>query len=396
MTASFRPACEDDLERLLDLHTGAFPDPRGRLARTRNFQKNALGAFSDLHVLVEDDTVLAHAFLFPLEAWFGGVRVRVGGVATVGVAPEARGRGLGSALVEHLHELSLARGDVLTVLYPFRQAFYARLGYAASSSYRRLRLHPASSPWRPSMRARAAAGPDREALVACLEAAGARHTGTLARTTRAWESRLADERRTWLVVEGPGGVEGYVVWTLEQHEPHAETALQVRELVARTVAAERELWALVGAQRDQVAMVHADVAADDPIDRALVDADRTRFGEGDIEHTLGEVASGPMVRVLDAARALEARGWLADGVLVLAVGDETLEITAKGGRATVAPFRGEAHVRIDARALAAVAFGALPVSSAASLGWLTARDARALALADALLALPPYFSPDPF
>jgi predicted acetyltransferase len=103
-----------------------------------------------------------------------------------------------------------------------------------------------------------------------------------------------------------------------------------------------------------------------------------------------------MVRVLDAARALEARGWLADGVLVLAVGDETLEITAKGGRATVAPFRGEAHVRLDARTLAAVAFGALPVSSAASLGWLTARDARALALADALLALPPYFSPDPF
>ena len=396
MKASFRPAREDDLERLLDLHTGAFPDPRGRSARTRNFQKNALGAFSDLHVLVEDDTVLAHAFLFPLEAWFGGARVRIGGIATVGVAPEARGRGLGSRLVEHLHELSLARGDALAVLYPFRQAFYARLGYATTSSYRRLRLHPAAIPWRPSMAARAAAGPDREALVACLEAAGARHTGMLVRTTRAWESRLADERRTWLVVEGPGGVEGYVVWTLEQREPHAETALQVRELVARSAAAERELWALVGAQRDQVAVVHADVAADDPIEHALVDADRTRFGDGDIEHTLGEVASGPMVRVLRAARALEARGWLSDGTLVLAVGDETLEVTAKGGRATVVPSRDEAHIRLDARVLAAVAFGALPVSRAARLGWLTARDSRGLALAEELLALPPYFSPDPF
>jgi len=396
MKASFRPAREDDLERLLDIHTGAFPDPRGRPARERNFQKNALGEFSDLYVLVEDDTVLAHAFLFPLEAWFGGARVRVGGIATVGVAPEARGRGLGSRLVERLHEHSQARGDALTVLYPFRQAFYARLGYATTSSYRRLRLHPASIPWTPSMRARAAGGPDREALVACLEAVGARRTGTLARTTRAWESRLADERRTWLVVEGPGGVEGYVVWTLEQREPHAETALQVRELVARTVAAERELWALVGAQRDQVAVVHADVAADDPLEHALVDADRARFGDGDIEHTLGEVASGPMVRVLDVARALEARGWLSDGTLVLAVGDQTLEVTAKGGRATVAASRGEAHVRLDARTLAAVAFGALPASRAARLGWLTARDARALALAEALLALPPYFSPDPF
>jgi hypothetical protein len=81
---------------------------------------------------------------------------------------------------------------------------------------------------------------------------------------------------------------------------------------------------------------------------------------------------------------------------VLAVGDETLEITAKGGRATVVPSRGEPHIRLGAPALAAVAFGALPASRAARLGWLTPRDAHALALAEALLALPPYFSPDPF
>lgn len=246
------------------------------------------------------------------------------------------------------------------------------------------------------MRARAAAGPDRAALEACLEAAAKRRTGTLARTTRAWESRLADERRTWLVVEGLRGVEGYVVWTLEQGEPHAEVALQVRELAALTVDAERELWALVGAQRDQVAVVHADVAADDPIEQALVDADRARFGDGDIEHTLGEVASGPLVRVLHTVRALEARGWLAEGTLVLQVGDETLELTAKAGRATVLPSHAEPHVHLDAGALAAVAFGALPAARAARLGWLTARDSRALALAEALLALPPYFSPDPF
>jgi len=103
-----------------------------------------------------------------------------------------------------------------------------------------------------------------------------------------------------------------------------------------------------------------------------------------------------MVRMVDATRALEARGWLSDGALVLAVGEETLAITAKGGRATVVPSRAEPHVRLAAPALAAVAFGALPASRASRLGWLTARDAQALALADALLALPPYFSPDPF
>jgi hypothetical protein len=103
-----------------------------------------------------------------------------------------------------------------------------------------------------------------------------------------------------------------------------------------------------------------------------------------------------MLRVPHAVRALEARGWPAEGSLLLAVDDETLAITATGGRASVLPSRGEPHVRLDARAFPAVAFGGLPPSRAARLGWLTARDAPALALAETLLALPPYFSPDPF
>ena len=313
------------------------------------------------------------------------------------MAPEARGRGLGTRLVQHLHELALARGDALTMLYPFRQAFYGRLGYAATSTYHRLRLHPASIPWRPTLRARAAAGPDREALVACLEAAAARHTGMLARTERAWESRLADERRTWLVVEGAAA--SRATWCGRSSSASRTPRRCCRCASWRRARRRRSgtLWALVGAQRDQVAAVHADVAADDPIELALVDADRARFGDGDIEHTLGEVSSGPMVRVLDAARALAARGWPADGSLVLAVGDEIFEVTAAGGRAhAVVAARAEPHVRLDARSLAAVAFGALPASHAARLGWLAARDDRALATAEALLALPPYFSPDPF
>ncbi|HEY8042401.1 MAG TPA: GNAT family N-acetyltransferase [Polyangiaceae bacterium] len=396
MAVSFRSARADDVERLIDIHAGAFPDPRDREARSRNFGHNRLGTLDDLWLLREGDTTLAHAFLFPLEAWFGGVSVRVGGVATVGVAAEARGRGLGSRLVEHLHEVARRRGDALTLLYPFRQGFYGRLGYAPTSAYRRLRFHPAAVPWKPVLRSRPATGGDRAALGACWAAAGARHTGVLARTERAWDARLLDERRTWIVVEGDAGVEGYVVWTVAQTEPHAETRLFVRELVARTVAAERSLWAVVGAQRDQISEVRADVAADDPLDRALVDADRARFGDAEVEHTIGEVASGPMVRVVDAARALEARGWLAEGSLRLELDGATVELSVAAGRATVSAAEGQVDVKLDARALAAVAFGALPPSQAERLGWLSARDARALARADALFALPPYFSPDPF
>jgi predicted acetyltransferase len=401
MATTFRPAREEDLERAVEIHRDAFPDPRGHEARMRNFTRNALGDLSHLWLVLERGVVLAHGFLFPLEAWFGGVRVKVGGIATIGVAPEARGRGLGSRLVAHLHETSAARGDALTVLYPFRQGFYARLGYAPASAYRRLRFHPAAVPWRCELAARAAGPADRDALRACWDAQAARGTGSLARTHGLWERRLAMESRTWLVVEAPGGgVQGYVAFTLEQSEVHADTVLVVRELAALTAAAERSLWGLVGAQRDQVAAVHADVPADHPLDRSLVDADRGRPGDAELEHAIGDVAAGPMVRLHDPAKALAARGWTGEGELVLGVEGQTLEVRIRAGRAVVAPPPAPAHaepdVRLDARSLGAVAFGALRAADAARLGWLQARDDAALALADRLLALPPYFSPDPF
>jgi len=397
MATSLREAGEADLDRLVDIHAAAFPDPRGREVRARNFVHNALGSLKDLHVLVDAGTIVAHAFLFPLEAWFGGVHVRVGGIASAGVAPEARGRGYGSRLIERLHEVAQRRGDAITVLYPFRQGFYDRLGYSLVSSYRRLRFAPRAIPWAPELPTRAASGTDREALAACWDAAGVRRTGSVVRTRRAWDQRLLDERRHWMVAhDATGAVHGYVAWTLAQPEPHAQTTLVVRDLAARTGAAARSLWGLVGAQRDQVAEVQVDVAEDDPLDRALLDADRARFGDAKVEHVLGEVAAGPMVRLLDATQALEARGWLADGRVVVAAGDETLELVARDGHAVVARTEGEPMIRLTPHTLAAIAFGGLRASDASRLGRATARDDSSLALADALFALPPYFSPDPF
>ncbi len=398
MALTFRTARDADLDRLLDVHTSAFPDPRGREARVRNFTRNPLGRFDDLWVASEGDTLVGHAFLFPLEAWFGGVRVRAAGIASIGVAPEARGRGVGSAMLEHLCRVAAARGDAVAVLYAFRQGFYARAGFATTASYRRLRLHPASIARRaqPELRARTATGADRPAIEACWEHVAKRRTGSLVRGERAWEHRLANERRVWLVVEGAHGVEGYVAWSLVQSEPHAETVLVVDEMAARSDAAERSLWAAVGAQRDQVSEVRVDVASDDPIDRALVDADAGRFGDAQVEHVLGEVAAGPMVSMLAVEAGLSARGWAADGSLVLEVQGQRYRLNVKDGRAAAEPSHDEPDLTLERRALSAIAYGTLGVREAARLGMLAVKGDTALARADALFRLPPYFSPDPF
>jgi predicted acetyltransferase len=409
MRLSFRTARPDDLERLIDLHTSAFPDPRDRDARARNFTRNPLGDLEDLWLALAPDSgaILAHGFLFSLRAWFGGRLVPVGGIASVGVAPEARRRGVGTALMEHLHAMSLARGDAIVVLYPFRQAFYGRLGYAATSTYRRMHLCPASVPWTLGLGARPATGADRDAMKTCWKEAAARHSGMLERSERLWEARWTDERSTWLVVEGAAGVEGFLSWTVQQREPHAATTLVVRELVASTDSGMRSLWGLIGEQRGQVAEAHVDIALDHPFEQALVDADGGRFGDAHVEHALGEVVAGPMLRILDVARALEARGYAAEGFLALSVGAQDFQLSVRDGKGEVtsgnvrsqreAPDRARIHVTpVALAALAFGAFGACPATHAARLGWLEAKGDRSLALADALFALPAYFSPDAF
>lgn len=396
MTLSFRQARAEDLDRLVAVHSAAYPDERAHDARLRNFTANPLGPLDDLWLAEQGGSVVGHAFLFRMQAWFGGARVQVGGIASVGVAPESRRTGVASRLLAHLHDRARERGDALTVLYPFSQRFYERLGYVATSPYRHLRFSPAAVPWRPELEVRAAGGADREAMATAWERAGHARTGTFVRSDRAWQARWADERWTWLVVDGEYGVEGYVAWSLRQLEPCGGPTLVVREMAARSSRAARSLWAAVGAQRDQVAHACADVAEDDPIDRAFVDPDRGWVGNAPDMHSIGELALGPMVRMVDVDRALLARGWKGSGRVLLDIGGRTVDLSVADGVATVSAARAEPVLRLGHAALTAVAFAGLRPSQAAQLGWLEAREESALALADALLGLPPYFSPERF
>lgn len=370
--------------------------------RRRNFASNPRGTLDELRVVEDGGTLVAHAFLFALGGWFGAREVKMGGVASVAVAPEARGRGIAAALLLHLHAESLAQGDAITLLYPFRQGFYARHGYAAVSPTRRLYLDPRAIPraWSSApegSRVRAANGADRTAIVALHHRAAARTTGHMTRPEALWDLRFLEERRQWMVLERGGDLAGYAAWTATRPEDHAPVTIDVHEIIADDESARRALLGCLGAQRDQVTEASLDLDMDDPIDRAFVDADAARRGTAELEHPLGALVGGPMVRVVETARALCARGYFQDGALDLAIGGEAaffLEVT--NGAARVGPARGKKTLSLDRTTLGLIAFGGLRVTDAARLGWLAADDPRTLSAADALFALPPFFAIDSF
>ena len=402
---SFRHAREEDLDRLIEVHQSAFPDARRHDARRTSLLTPGFGSFDDLQIAEKNGRIVAHAFLYPLKTWFGGAPVRVGAIASVGVAPEARGQKIASALLDHLHVLSRQRGDAFAMLYAFRQGFYHRHGYGAVSPSRRLVVSPRAVPraWvgdASRHEVRRATAEDRDEVVRVYQSVAARSTGFIGRSERLWERRFIDERREWFVVGAPGKVTGYAVWKLRQSEAHAMIRLVVEELVAEDDRTRRLLFGVIGAQRDQVTEFEIAVADDDVIGRAFIDADLAGFGTSDVEHPLGVIASGPVVRIHEPAVALEARGYVGDGSLSIDVaGAARVLLTVESGRGKARLLEdGEApaDLAVDARTLSSILYGSLLPSGAARLGCLEARDASALARADALLALPSFFALDSF
>lgn len=411
----FRRATERDLDRLVEIHFASYPDGgKNAQARRRRFTHDPLGGLRDLVVAEDGGEIVAHAFLFPLRAYFGGRRVPTGGIASLGVAPEARGRGVATTLMHRLHEMADARGDAITMLYAFRHGFYARLGYATTSSRKRLAFDARSVPasWRAlaKSRVRVARGADRAALRLAHARAAARATGWIERTKASWEDVLSRERCLFFVCDrasrtrGPS-ISGYVAFELAQEEDHGETTIEVAELVADDGESRRALIGALAAMRDQVTEIVLEVPESDPLERALVDPDGRRFGTAAVEHGLGEIVGGPMVRLLDVERALAARGYERSGAFDLDVlPDETapplaLRVEVQRGTARVgrrrargAPARALQTTRAG---LAAMLYGGLSVLDAVALG-LARADPKVAADVDAIVRLPPLAPIDAF
>jgi predicted acetyltransferase len=389
-----RPATEPDLDRLIEVHAACYPDERGAGARRLNFVQNALGRLDDLLVAERDGRIVGHGFGFSLAAHFGGAAVRVLGIASLGVAPEARGTGVAEAVLDALEDRGRARGAVVALLHAFRHGFYARRGFADVTPNHRLACDPRAVPaeWTRLARGsvRATTGKDTAQIIELYGRAAARANGWIERPEGLWARRLANERLHFLVVDGAG----YVSFELGQREPHAMTRLFVHDLVAVTDEARRALFGVLGMQAGQVAEIEVEVAADDPVAFALTDADGARFGDERVEHDLGCIVAGPMLRLLDPPAALAARGWPRDGDADLDVAGRKLHVTARGGGASVTDA-GRGGLALDERALASVAFGGLRARDAARLG-LAKGDDAAVADADELLRTPPFFTLDRF
>lgn len=404
MTLTFRPARPRDLDAILEVYTVAYPDDRPAEVRRRQLTSHPFGALGRLLLAEEDGTLVGFGFGFDVRVGYGGRLVKAAAVASVAVAAHARGRGVGSAVVRRIEDRAREEGAAVSLLYPFRQAFYGRLGYAAVSARKRLELAPESIPRSfadvPSIVVGPLAPADSAQLRAVYTRCLRRQSGLVDRGDAAWEIRLHRERTHYLVARTKRGarVVGYVAFSMVQAEAHGATTLVVQELVSDDLVGRRALLGALSRMRDQVRSVVLELAVDDPLEQALLDADGREHGTADVEHPLGLLVAGPMVALLDVPRAIAARGYVSDGTFGLLVEDDPatpLVVTVKGGRATVREGTTRNALRTTRRGLAQILYGALEVESAVALGLADAREDLARRVAR-IVRIPGVLSFDPF
>ncbi|MFE5596797.1 GNAT family N-acetyltransferase [Streptomyces sp. NPDC056549] len=346
-----------------------------------------------LLALTEDGRPVGTAGAYSFELTLPGeVLVPVGGVTAVGVLPSHRRRGVLSAMMRHQLAELRGRGEFLSVLLASEATIYGRFGYGPATGTGRLTVqrHRAALAL---PRARGAAAADAgsvevlrraecgEILERVYDRYRRAQPGALSRPSRWWALRAGQPpvspapRYVAVHRDADGVPDGYASYALEAG------TLTVDETVAVDDAAFTALARFVLGHDLVGTVVFKHVPPGHPLRWQLTD-----FRAGEV----GGDTDWLWVRLLDVPGALTARGWFADGELVLDVEDPFLGehgrhlLTVRDGTAECVPTDREPDLSLDVRDLGSVYLGGTAPSTLVRAGHVRAHRPGVAALADAL------------
>ncbi len=281
--------------------------------REARITRSTLGTLRDRIVCEDDGRVVGQLALFPMKLWMGGVRLSMGGVAGVAVAPEARRSGVAPALMQEALGRMRARGDVISLLYPFKHDFYRHFGYGLIGERHYFEIPPAALAAHPERRRVRAVRRTRYPLVfRCYERMMRRSSGWLERSKPRWEDLLREpETRVYGVWDSEGeALTGYMICDYDTRGEHAR--LRVLEHAAEDEASLRALVGMLSGMREQVRSVRLYTSPEERFSRHLVECQGPErapmSGWGGFSPT-AKVAYGYMGRVLDPQAALSQRAY---------------------------------------------------------------------------------------
>jgi len=328
---------------------------------------------------------------------WNGATIEAGGVTAVATLPTHRRRGyLRTMMTRALGEMR-DHGQSVAVLWASMAAIYQRYGYGLGfrrqeytfdprllsyvdlvPSTGQVRLIPTDE----------AAG----ALAEVYECFAAPRTLMVERTPEWWKWQFyywpPDIGNLLAVYEEDGEAQGFVAYNVREDRWQAASGprqiVRAWQFVWTTPAAHAGLVRYLAGYDLAKQVEISGLGVDDPLIFQVQEP--RRCGQ--------HLSDGLWVRMVDVKRALEQRGYAADGRLRIGLQDEICpwnsgvwEVVAEDGRAAVREVQNEPELSLSPRALASLASGCATASALARAGLVQAESQAVLGGADRLFAL---------
>jgi len=330
--------------------------------------------------------------------------IPIAGVSAVGVHPTHRRRGFLRQLMAAIHDDARGRGEAIAGLEASESIIYGKFGYGLAADLAEYSIDSGYSAFAVPAPTLDLSLIDKDEAVEVLPGIFDRQ-----RCTRAGEVNRSSAYWNQLLVDRPhhrGGLsarfhavcdEGYILYRAARETNVFQgdrVRITVEELRGESADVEAALWRFV-LDLDLVGQVDVKrCPVDEPIRWRLADPRQLRTSS--IEDRL-------YVRLLDTAAAFEARGYQAEGRLVLDVlppdasdgdvdtgpGRWVLEAGPEGASCRRARAGEEADLRLGLPELGSLYMGGYPASLLAAGGRVEEVRAGALSVADALLTTRP-------
>lgn len=359
------------------------------------------------YAALDDDRVVGTCLAEPLRLTVPGGDVALAGLEFGFVLPSHRRRGLLSGLIARLLDQAREYGEVLAAGWPSESIIHARFGMAPATTGSLLQLDRHYAVLREPRNHRGSVrlvDPEDvpDVLPGIYERVRASTPGMVTRAGPRWSTwpyhdPLDWQDPSWRQDVGPRtfavwGDQGYVAYRLQRRWDLGgpQYRLLVAELIA-TEAAYAGLWQWCFDVDLATSLVASLRPAEDPIRLMLADHRRLRVSTYD----------GMWLRIVDAAGALSARTYRADGTWVIRVVDEfgpwasgTVQLQVENGVGTTAATAASADVTLPSASLAAAYLGDVRLRELAIAGRASEQTPGALISLDhALSSAQPPWSP---
>jgi predicted acetyltransferase len=303
-----RSAERTDIRELAELWARCFPGEHTAEQRVSNLEMGGVFGGVETAWLAERGGELVGAFrAYALTQHLHDAVYRMQGLAAVAVSETARRRGLGTELCTYAVRMARERGDVLSMLYPFRPAYYTGLGWGLVGELHAHQFRPEALVAAPGSAVRRAGSADWAGIASCYARFASTANGPINRTPRVWRQHLSGEH-VHAYVTGAAEVRGYAIIRAGGAATADERAVYLRELVADDEASYDGLLGWLTTQRDSWRVVHYEAAPDELFTHRLHEPRPPGFqNTRNLWTPVARLIRGPMLRVLHVSAALEQR-----------------------------------------------------------------------------------------